>query len=198
MRNKRFYSGALATVLTTAFLFPAQLYATDASATATNTNTEGTKKIPLEDVQRFSNALSQIKKYYVKPIDDKELFDNAIKGMLSGLDPHSTYLDEDAFKDLQTSTSGEFGGLGIEVTMEEGVVKVVTPLVDTPAYRAGIKAGDYIIKLGSQSVQGITLQEAVDLMRGKAGTTIDLTVLRKGESKPLVFHWFARKFLSRV
>ncbi|WP_058522510.1 S41 family peptidase [Legionella birminghamensis] len=197
MRNKRFYSGALATVLTTAFLFPAQLYATDASATATNTNTEGTKKIPLEDVQRFSNALSQIKKYYVKPIDDKELFDNAIKGMLSGLDPHSTYLDEDAFKDLQTSTSGEFGGLGIEVTMEEGVVKVVTPLVDTPAYRAGIKAGDYIIKLGSQSVQGITLQEAVDLMRGKAGTTIDLTVLRKGESKPLVFSLVREKILIK-
>lgn len=195
MRNNRFYSGALAAVLTTAFLFPPQIYADTApSSTAT---TETTKKIPLEDVQRFSNALNQIKKYYVKPVDDKELFDNAIRGMLSGLDPHSTYLDEDAFKELQTSTSGEFGGLGIEVTMEDGVVKVVTPLVDTPAYRAGIKAGDYIIKLGNHSVQGITLQEAVDLMRGKEGTTIDLTVLRKGESKPLMFSLVREKILIK-
>lgn len=142
-------------------------------------------RIPMEDVQRFSNALSQIKRYYVKPTDDKELFDNAIRGMLSGLDPHSAYLDEDAFSDLHSSTSGEFGGLGLEVTMEEGVVKVVTPLVDTPAYRAGIKAGDYIIKLGSKSVQGMSLRDAVNEMRGKTGTTLDLMVLRKGESKPL-------------
>ena len=106
-------------------------------------------------MQRFSNAIGEIKKYYVKPIDDKELFDNAIRGMLNGLDPHSSYLDEEEFKELQTSTSGEFGGLGIEVTMEDGVVKVVTPLVDTPAFKAGIKSGDYIIKLGKESVQGL-------------------------------------------
>ncbi|CAM2891889.1 S41 family peptidase [Legionella worsleiensis] len=146
-----------------------------------------TKRIPLEDVQRFSNAIGEIKKYYVKPIDDKELFDNAIRGMLTGLDPHSSYLNEEEFKELQTSTSGEFGGLGIEVTMEDGVVKVITPLVDTPAFKAGIKSGDYIIKLGKESVQGLTLKEAVTLMRGKAGTTIELTVLRKGVSKPLTF-----------
>ncbi len=144
-----------------------------------------TDRIPMEDVQRFSNALSQIKKYYVKPTDDKELFDNAIRGMLNGLDPHSAYLDEDAFSELHSSTSGEFGGLGLEVTMEEGVVKVVTPLVDTPAYRAGIKAGDYIIKLGSKSVQGMSLRDAVKEMRGKTGSTIDLVILRKGEGKPL-------------
>nr|WP_019217946.1 S41 family peptidase [Legionella tunisiensis] len=117
--------------------------------------------------------------------------------MLNGLDPHSTYLDEDSFKELQTSTSGEFGGLGIEVTMEDGVVKVVTPLVDTPAFKAGIKAGDYIIKLGNQSVQGISLKEAVELMRGKEGTTLDLTILRKGESKPLNFSLIREKILIK-
>lgn len=149
---------------------------------------EPNKRIPMEDVQRFSNALGQIKKYYVKPVDDKELFDNAIRGMLSGLDPHSAYLDEESFKELQTSTSGEFGGLGIEVTMEDGVVKVITPLVDTPAFKAGMKAGDYIIKLGTTSVQGLSLKDAVNLMRGKPGSAIEITVLRKGEAKPLTFN----------
>ena len=149
--------------------------------------TENPTNIPMEDVQRFSNAISLIKQYYVKPIDDKELFDNAIRGMLSGLDPHSTYLNENEFKELQTSTSGEFGGLGLEVTMEDGVIKVVTPLIDTPAFKSGIKAGDYIIKLDSQSAQGLTLQDAVNKMRGKQGSLIKLTVLRKGVNKPLMF-----------
>lgn len=157
------------------------------SAEETNSNNSNTKRIPLEDVQRFSNAIGEIKKYYVKPVDDKELFDNAIRGMLTGLDPHSSYLNEEEFKELQTSTSGEFGGLGIEVTMEEGVVKVITPLVDTPAFKAGIKSGDYIIKLGKESVQGLSLKDAVNLMRGKPGTTIELTILRKGVNKPLTF-----------
>lgn len=148
---------------------------------------ESNRQIPMEDVQRFSNAIGQIKKYYVKPTEDSELFDNAIRGMLSGLDPHSSYLNEEDFKELQTATNGEFGGLGIEVTMEEGVVKVITPLLDTPAYKAGIKSGDYIIKLGSQSVQGMELKDAVNLMRGKVGSSIDLTILRKGENKPLMF-----------
>lgn len=154
---------------------------------AEETTTTPKKSIPLEDVQRFSNAIGEIKKYYVKPVDDKELFDNAIRGMVAGLDPHSSYLNEEEFQELQTSTSGEFGGLGIEVTMEDGVVKVITPLVDTPAFKAGIKSGDYIIKLGKESVQGLTLKDAVNLMRGKAGSPIELTVLRKGASKPLTF-----------
>lgn len=187
MRGK-LLSYALLTFVTTAFL-PLSGFAA--------TEEEPNKRIPLEDVQRFSNAIGQIKKYYVKPVDDKELFDNAIRGMLSGLDPHSTYLDEDSFKELQTSTSGEFGGLGIEVTMEDGIVKVVTPLVDTPAFKAGIKAGDYIIKLGDKSVQGISLQDAVNMMRGKAGTTIDLTILRKGVNKPLVFSLIREKILIK-
>lgn len=151
------------------------------------------KNIPMEDVQRFSSAISEIKRYYVKPISDKELFDNAIRGMLSGLDPHSTYLDENDFKELQTATNGEFGGLGLEVTMEEGIIKVVTPLVDTPAYKKGIKAEDYIIKLGSQSVQGMDLKSAVNLMRGKPGSSIELTILRKGTPKPLVFNLVREK-----
>ncbi|WP_420795470.1 S41 family peptidase [Legionella nautarum] len=179
----------MVTVVTTALIFPAQAFPAE--------DQSGTKQIPMEDVQRFSNAIGEIKKYYVKPVDDKELFDNAIRGMLSGLDPHSTYLDEDSFKELQTSTSGEFGGLGIEVTMEDGVVKVVTPLVDTPAFKAGIKSGDYIIKLGSKSVQGISLKEAVELMRGKEGTTLDLTILRKGENKPLTFSLVREKILIK-
>lgn len=150
----------------------------------TNTNQQ---RIPLEDVQRFSNALAEIKRYYVKPVSDKELFDNAIRGMLSGLDPHSSYLNEDEYKELQTSTDGKFGGLGIEVTMEDGVVKVVTPLVDTPAYLAGIKPGDFIVKLGTKAVQGLSLKDAVNLMRGAPGSKIELTILRKGQAKPLTF-----------
>ena len=163
---KKILPRTLAVVYALSLMLPLTVY----SAEETNTNNSNTKRIPLEDVQRFSNAIGEIKKYYVKPIDDKELFDNAIRGMLSGLDPHSSYLDEEEFKELQTSTSGEFGGLGIEVTMEDGVVKVITPLVDTPAFKAGIKSGDYIIKLGKESVQGLTLKDAVNLMRGKSGS----------------------------
>jgi len=180
MLTKKLSSSALVATFSAISFLPLQAF-------SDTENERPSQRIPMEDVQRFSNALSEIKKYYVKPVSDKELFDNAIRGMLSGLDPHSSYLDEDDFKELQTSTNGEFGGLGIEVTMEEGVVKVVTPLVDTPAYKAGIKSGDYIIKLGSQSVQGLTLKDAVNLMRGKPGSTIDLTILRKGANKPLNF-----------
>lgn len=187
MWKQRLFSGVMASLISTALLLPPQLFAA----------TEANERIPMEDVQRFSNALSQIKKYYVKPTDDKELFDNAIRGMLTGLDPHSSYLDEEDYKDLQTATSGEFGGLGLEVTMEEGVVKVVTPLVDTPAFKAGIKSGDYIIKFDNKSVEGLTLKDAVELMRGKEGSTINLTVLRKGESKPLIFALVREKILIK-
>ncbi|HAT8188398.1 TPA: PDZ domain-containing protein, partial [Legionella pneumophila] len=180
---KKLFSSTLALVYALTLMLPLTAF----SAEETNSNYSNTKRIPLEDVQRFSNAIGEIKKYYVKPVDDKELFDNAIRGMLTGLDPHSSYLNEEEFKELQTSTSGEFGGLGIEVTMEEGVVKVITPLVDTPAFKAGIKSGDYIIKLGKESVQGLSLKDAVNLMRGKPGTTIELTILRKGVNKPLTF-----------
>ncbi len=149
------------------------------------TPVEDEQNVPMEDVQRFSNAIAQIKQYYVKQISDKELFENAIRGMLAGLDPHSSYLDEEEFNELQTATSGEFGGLGLEVTQEEGVIKVITPLVDTPASKAHLKPGDYIIKIGPRSVQGLDLKEAVTLMRGKVGEPITLTIIRKGMTKPL-------------
>lgn len=183
MLMRKLYPCALAVVYAFTLMLPLTAFTAD----EINTDNSNSKAVPLEDVQRFSNAIGEIKKYYVKPVDDKELFDNAIRGMLNGLDPHSSYLDEEEFKELQTSTSGEFGGLGLEVTMEEGIVKVVTPLVDTPAFKAGIKSGDYIIKLGKESVQGLSLKDAVNLMRGKAGSTIELTVLRKGVNKALTF-----------
>jgi carboxyl-terminal processing protease len=166
------------------FLATSNLYAVPLKVDA---NEEAQSEIPIEDVQRFSNALGQIKRYYVKPVDDKELFDNAIRGMLHGLDPHSDYLDEHDFKELQAITTGEFGGLGLEVTIEDGVIRVVTPLVDSPAFKAGIKAGDYIIKIDNKPVQGLSLEEAVNSMRGKVNTPVVLTILRKGESKPLTF-----------
>lgn len=190
MLIRRLHSCMLTLVYLLTLMLPLTAFSADEATTEKSENpsaSSNSKAVPLEDVQRFSNAIGEIKKYYVKPTDDKELFNNAIRGMLSGLDPHSSYLDEEEFKELQTSTSGEFGGLGLEVTMEDGVVKVVTPLVDTPAFKAGIKSGDYIIKLGKESVQGLSLKDAVNLMRGKAGSTIQLTVLRKGANKALTF-----------
>lgn len=181
-------------VVFTLFLFGPLPALSDPELEASGEQTNG---VPLEDVQRFSNALSQIKKYYVKPVTDQELFDNAIRGMLSGLDPHSSYLDENEFNELQTATNGEFGGLGIEVTMEEGAIRVITPLIGTPAEKAGMKPGDYIIKLGDRSVQGLNLQDSVNLMRGKIGTKIDLTVIRKGEKKALNFNLVREKILIK-
>lgn len=139
------------------------------------------------DVNRFTNAISQIKEYYVQPISDKKLLEDAIRGMLSGLDPHSEYLDQDAYKTLLLATSGEFGGLGVEVTGEFGVLKVVSPIDDTPAAKAGIKPNDYIVALDGKLVNEMTLDEAVDKMRGKKGSTITLTVIRKGEKNPIPF-----------
>ena len=141
--------------------------------------------LPLNQLQAFSEVYLKIKQNYVQDISDKEIFDNAIKGMLEGLDPHSTFLNEKDFKDLQIGTKGEFGGLGIEITMEGGYVKVITPIDDTPAFKAGIEAGDLIIEIDNKSVQGISLGEAVDLMRGKIGTSIFLTIAREGENSPI-------------
>ncbi|MCS5712682.1 S41 family peptidase [Candidatus Berkiella aquae] len=141
--------------------------------------------LPLDDLQRFTSVVEQIRKYYVKPVNDKELFENAIRGMLSGLDPHSAYLDENEFSDLRANTSGKFGGLGIEVTMEDGFVRVISPIDDTPASRAGLKSGDFIVKLDDTPVKGLTLKKAVEMMRGDRGTNILLTVVRKGTNAPL-------------
>ena len=142
--------------------------------------------LPVEDLRAFTEVFGRIKADYVEPVEDKKLISEAINGMLSGLDPHSAYLDADAFKELQVGTQGEFGGLGIEVGMEDGFVKVVSPIEDTPAYRAGIKAGDLIIKLDDTNVKGMTLNDAVKRMRGKPNTPITLTIVRKGDTKPRV------------
>ncbi|MBU1665734.1 MAG: S41 family peptidase [Gammaproteobacteria bacterium] len=141
--------------------------------------------LPLEDLRAFSEIFGKIKSDYVEPVEDKKLITEAINGMLSGLDPHSAYLDNEAFKELQVGTQGEFGGLGIEVGMEDGFVKVVSPIEDTPAFKAGVKSGDLVIKLGDTPVKGMTLNDAVKRMRGKPGTDITLTIIRKGETKPL-------------
>jgi len=141
--------------------------------------------IPLEELRAFTDAYARIKNDYVEEVDDKSLLENAIRGMLTGLDPHSSYLNAEEFKDLQIGTSGEFGGLGIEVGMESGFVKVISPIDDTPAERAGIQAGDLIIRLDDKPVKGMSLNDAVKVMRGKPGTVLTLTILRDGEEKPL-------------
>jgi len=141
--------------------------------------------IPLEELRAFTDAYARIKNDYVEEVDDKSLLENAIRGMLTGLDPHSSYLNAEEFKDLQIGTSGEFGGLGIEVGMESGFVKVISPIDDTPAERAGIQAGDLIIRLDETPVKGMTLNDAVKVMRGKPGTVLTLTIIRDGEEKPL-------------
>ena len=142
--------------------------------------------LPIDELRAFTEVFGKIKSDYVEPVEDKKLINEAINGMLSGLDPHSAYLDQDAFKDLQVSTQGEFGGLGIEVGMEDGFIKVVSPIEDTPAFIAGVKSGDLIVKLDDTPVKGLTLNEAVKRMRGKPNTKITLTLLRKNELKPLV------------
>jgi len=167
-------------IVSLAFLINLIIYNYD-----TNNLSAAKTSLPLNQLQTFSEVYLKIKQNYVDDISDKEIFDNAIKGMLEGLDPHSTFLNEKDFEDLQIGTKGEFGGLGIEVTMEEGFVKVITPIDDTPAYRAGIKAGDLIIEIDNNSVKGLSLNQAVDLMRGKVGTDIFLTIARKGENAPL-------------
>ena len=141
--------------------------------------------LPLNQLQAFSEVYLKIKQNYVQEVSDKELFDNAIKGMLQGLDPHSNFLNEKDFKDLKIGTKGEFGGLGIEVTMEDGFVKVISPIDDTPAFKAGVKPGDLIIEIDGGSVKGLSLNQAVDLMRGKVGEPILLSIARKGENSPL-------------
>jgi carboxyl-terminal processing protease len=142
--------------------------------------------LPIDDLRAFTEVFGRIKNDYVEPVDDKKLISEAINGMLSGLDPHSAYLDAEAFKELQVGTQGEFGGLGIEVSMEDGFVKVVAPIEDTPAWKAGLKSGDLIIKLDQENVKGLTLNDAVKLMRGKPNTDITLTFVRKGDGKPRV------------
>ena len=144
-----------------------------------------TETLPLEDLRTFTEIFAKIKNDYVEPIEDKDLLENAIRGMLAGLDPHSAYLVPEDYKELQAGTSGEFGGLGIEVGMEDGFVKVISPIDDTPAYHAGVKAGDLVVRLDDTPVKGMALSDAVKIMRGKPGTDIVLTIVRDGVDRPL-------------
>ena len=141
-----------------------------------------------EKIDLFSEVLNKINNEYVEEIDQSEVMDAAIDGVLQSLDPYSSYMSPEMLLNMQTETSGEFGGLGIEVGMESGVVKVISPIDDTPASRAGVKAGDYIVKINNVQVQGKSLSEAVELMRGKVGTNIEITVRRKGVKKALIFN----------
>ncbi|HEY9035579.1 MAG TPA: S41 family peptidase [Pseudomonadales bacterium] len=141
-------------------------------------------QLPLKELRMFVDAFEQIRSHYVEEVDDQTLLKYAIEGMLSGLDPHSAFLDTADFTDLQDSTSGEFGGLGMEVGMEDGLIRVIAPIDDTPAQRAGIESGDFIIRIDGQSITGMNLDSAVDMMRGKPGSKISITVLREGVDQP--------------
>ena len=146
-----------------------------------------TLNLPIEDLRVFSEVFGRIKSDYVESVEDKKLIKEAINGMLTGLDPHSAFLDQDAYKELQVGTQGKFGGLGIEIGVEDGFIKVISPIDDTPAQRAGVKAGDYIVKVDDTSLRGVSSNDAVKKMRGDPGTDVVLTIARKGETKELVF-----------
>lgn len=174
MRKKRF---GFSLILMAAMLIPLTLSAEE--------DDESNNNLPLQQLRTFADIFGRIKANYVEPVDDKVLLENAIRGMVSGLDPHSNYLDSEDYKDLQVGTKGEFGGLGIEVGMEDGFVKVISPIDDTPAARAGVRSGDLIVRLDDTPVKGMSLNDAVALMRGKPGTPLELTIIRKGEEKPI-------------
>jgi len=140
-----------------------------------------------QQLQKFSRVMETIRRNYVEKVTDESMIDGALAGMLTALDPHSTYMNKEMYKQMQVDTKGEFGGLGIEISAAQGGIKVVTPIEDTPAYKGGIKAGDLIIKINDQLARDMTLMEGVKMMRGKPGTSIDLTIFRVGEDKPLVF-----------
>ncbi len=178
MRNK------FASAVTAAVLVLGGMLTVGGSAVAERAE-QSDSGLPLEELRVFAEVFGRVKNDYVEPVDDRKLLKYAIEGMLSGLDPHSSYLDEEDYRDLRVGTSGEFGGLGIEVGMENGFVKVISPIDDTPAQRAGVQAGDLIIRLDDKPVKGMTLDEAVKLMRGKPGTEIKLTIVRDGVDKPL-------------
>lgn len=141
--------------------------------------------LPLKELRIFTDVYKRIKSDYVEEVDDQTLIESAIRGMLTGLDPHSNYMDVEQFRDLTINTTGQFGGLGIEVGMEDGFVKVISPIDDTPADKAGVEAGDLIVRLDDTPVKGLSLGEAVELMRGEVGTDIHLTIVREGEDQPL-------------
>ena len=170
------------TLVLTSLICPLLGSAEDASPT---TQPAQDARLPIEELRVFAEAFDRISRAYVEEIDDKALLERAIKGLLSELDPHSAFLDADSFNDLQETTTGNYGGLGIEIGRQDGVIKVVTPMDDTPASRAGILPGDLIIELDGQTVRSLGVNQAVDVMRGEPGSEVTLTVLREGESQPI-------------
>jgi len=157
------------------------------SITTSEAEVQTDDQVPAEKIEQFVDIYKRIKEQYVDDIDDAELFNYAIKGMVSGLDPHSSFLSSSDFDELKVGTTGKFGGLGIEITTEDGFVKVISPIDDTPASRAGIKSGDMIIKVGEKSLKDMNINDAVKLMRGKPGTEIQITVFRKKTQKTIIF-----------
>jgi carboxyl-terminal processing protease len=170
--------GGAAGAALTLFAIQSPLVAVGSSARAASADT-------YRQLNLFSDIFERVRAHYVEKPDDGKLIESAINGMLSGLDPHSSYMDAKSFRDMQVQTRGEFGGLGIEVTQEEGLIKVVAPIDETPAAKAGIRAGDIITHLDDEAVQGLTLNQAVDKMRGQVNTKIKLRVMRKGVEKPI-------------
>lgn len=174
---------------TTRFILVAGLVAVVGAAVVAWNPSEGyrtaTAATDYKQLDKFSQVMDAIRKSYVEEVNDEELIDGALAGMLSSLDPHSTYMNKEMYKQMQVDTTGEFGGLGIEIVAAEGGIKVVTPIEDTPAYRAGVQAGDLIIKIEDQLARDMTLPEAVKMMRGKPGTSITLTIFRESEGQPL-------------
>ncbi|WP_445356490.1 S41 family peptidase [Microbulbifer sp. ANSA002] len=179
-----FISKALTTFLGAAALTALPLMGLSEGGQQPNLATENSGRLPLEDLRSFAKVFEQIRQGYVEEVDDRTLLEYAIKGMLQGLDPHSSYLDRRSFDDLQANTTGEFAGLGIEVGIEDDHITVITPMDDTPASRAGLRAGDVILRLSGKSMKGVGLDEAVEWMRGPKGSSVTLTIARKGRKQP--------------
>ena len=157
------------------------------AAQVENKSSPTEESLPLEQLRNFSDIFARIKSDYVEEVSDKKLLESAIRGMLAGLDPHSSYLNTEEYKELKIGTTGQFGGLGIQVGIQDGFVKVISPIDDTPAFKAGIKSGDLIVRLDNKSVKDMSLNEAVKVMRGKPGTTIELSIIREGKDEPIKF-----------
>ena len=185
LKNKNLYLLSLGVALGGIVGVSSTVFAQAQTHADTENAAQVSDALPLEDLKAFTEIFGRIKQDYVEPVSDKKLLEDAIRGMLSGLDPHSAYLVADEFQELKEGTTGQFGGLGIEVSMENGFVKVVSPIDDTPAQRAGIKAGDLIIRLDDKPVKGMSLADAVKNMRGAAGSKVLLTVVREGLDTPL-------------
>lgn len=190
IKSTRFVSLLTLCLMTTSLVMPTPSFAQDAQKETPPQAAEGAAQKPKFDAQTyellnlFGDVFERVRDNYVEEVPDKKLIESALNGMLTSLDPHSSYLDETNFNDMKVQTKGEFGGLGIEVTMENGLVKVVSPIDETPAAKAGLKPGDYIIKIGNDDVMGLSLSDAVDKMRGKVGSPVTLTIVRADKSEP--------------